>query len=63
MTLFCDEKIYGDGAVGLALLQEEQGATVPEVRTEFVGVQRLGRRMTITRFVNKLMFIQSQSEA
>jgi hypothetical protein len=63
VTLFCDDKIYGDGAVGLALLQGEQGTKVPEVRTEFVGVQRLGGRMTITRFVRKLMFIQSQSEA
>lgn len=52
MTLFCDERIYENGAVGLALLHREEEAEVPEVRTKFAGVQRLGSRMTITRFVN-----------
>jgi hypothetical protein len=47
VTLFLDGKIYGEGAVGVALLRD--GENDPSYRTKFVGVKRLGKAMRITR--------------
>ena len=50
MTLFFDDRIYGDGSVGLALVEEDEKQQVPELETEFVGAQKLGKIMTVTRY-------------
>ena len=51
VTLFFDDRIYGDGSVGLALVEkEDQKPQVPELETEFVGSQKFGKIMTFTRY-------------
>lgn len=51
VTLFFDDRIHGDGSVGLALVdKEDKGAEAPELKTEFVGTQKLGKMMTVTRY-------------
>jgi len=51
VTIFSDDKIYGNGTVGLALVKSEddEKGTLPEVTTQFIGLQELGKRMTVTR--------------
>jgi len=51
VTVFSDDKIYGNGTVGLALVKSEddEKGTLPEVTTEFIGLQELGKRMIVTR--------------
>ncbi|KAF9556302.1 hypothetical protein CPC08DRAFT_765357 [Agrocybe pediades] len=44
VTLFMDGQIYGEGAVGLALVEDEKLSCA----TEFAGVNRLSGPMTIT---------------
>ncbi|KAH9477967.1 hypothetical protein JR316_0010200 [Psilocybe cubensis] len=43
VTLFLDGKIHGEGAVGLAFLDDDM-----KNRTEFIGVKALSKPMTIT---------------
>ena len=47
VTLFFDDRIYGNGSVGLALVAKEEGH---ELKTEFVGAKILGKFMTVTRY-------------
>jgi hypothetical protein len=51
VTLFSDDKIYGNGSVGLALMKSEDNAedAPPKITTEFIGMQELGGRMVVTR--------------
>jgi hypothetical protein len=52
VTLFSDDKIYGNGTVGhLALMRSEDNAedAPPKITTEFIGMQELGGRMVVTR--------------
>jgi hypothetical protein len=51
VTIFSDDKIYGNGTVGLALTKSEDNGeeTLPKVTTEFIGLQKLGERMAVTR--------------
>ena len=50
VTIFFDDKIYGNGTVGLALMRSEDDTEVsPKVTTEFIGLQKLGEKMTVTR--------------
>jgi hypothetical protein len=51
VTLFLDDKIYENGTVGLTLLksEDEKDERLPKVTTEFIGLQKLGERMTVTR--------------
>ena len=47
VTLFFDDRIYGNGTVGLTFLNSK-GKQVPDVLTEFVGLERLGGEMVVT---------------
>jgi hypothetical protein len=50
VTIFSDDQIYGNGTVGLALVKSEDNQEVlPKVTTEFIGLQKLGETMTVTR--------------
>jgi hypothetical protein len=51
VTIFSDDKIYGNGTVGLALVKadDHKEEPLPKVTTEFIGLQKLGERMTVTR--------------
>ncbi|PPQ89255.1 hypothetical protein CVT25_001339 [Psilocybe cyanescens] len=48
VTLFLDGHIYGEGAIGLALLNDGTSNDAPSWRTEFLGVKTLSGPMTIT---------------
>jgi len=49
VTLFFDGEIYGEGAVGLALLKDKRAGGVPKQRTEFHGLHKLSSPLTVTR--------------
>ena len=53
VTLFFDDRIYGDGSVGLALVEKDKKRQVLELETEFVGSQKLGEIMTVTRYARQ----------
>lgn len=57
VTLFFDDRIYGNGTVGLALVnsKDEKEKSAPHVVTEFVGLERLGKKMIVTEQVRCLL--------
>lgn len=55
VTLFMDGRIFGEGAIGIALLNQHQTvdetkAQKPTCSTDFIGMRRLSGQMTVTRF-------------
>ncbi|KAF9522721.1 hypothetical protein CPB83DRAFT_864011 [Crepidotus variabilis] len=49
VTLFLDDRIYGEGSVGVALLRDNDNeAAIPTSSTEFLEAKKLAEPMTVT---------------